>query len=173
MLGAAKLHGAGQVELRIKSKKLPGAHQAVDLIVALFFQELFPQKKRIGVGSQTKNAAAHIFQFLMIIAADGGTDKTDRIFPDVVLTYESVMPAAVYKSERSRRQLIGGVDVCRIVAVEFPGAFCRMQQAEGIQARDFLRKRRCDGDLPSAEQIRKAFAEIIIPPVNILKVIGE
>ena len=85
------------------------------------------------------------------------------MFTGGVLTYESVMPAAVYKSERSRRQLIGGVDVCRIVAVEFPGAFCRMQQAEGIQARDFLRKRRCDGDLPSAEQIRKAFAEIIIP----------
>ena len=95
----------------------------------------------LGIRSQAENTSAHVFQFLAVIAADGGTDETDRIFPYVVLAEEFMMPAAVYESESARRKIIGGMDVCGIVAVEFSGALCRMQQAESIQACDFLRKR--------------------------------
>ena len=80
---------------------------------------------------------------------------------------------AVNKSKCAFCQFVCGIYLCRCVTKQFANTFGSMDKTKCIKICSFVGKRRCNGYFAAAEQIRKAFAEVVGAGISSLKIVGE
>ena len=102
------------------------------LIISLRFLQFFPDRKKVGIGAELKNATAKRFQLLVVIACYRRAHKANGIFPYIMAADQLVIGMTVDKGKASFGKIVGSVNLCCIVIVKRPGSFGGVQQTVSI-----------------------------------------
>ncbi len=133
MIRACLLDGAHQIELCEKRHKVTGAHHAVHLVVGVISQHLFPCCQHIRIVVKFKNKITHAAYFLQMVLEHGSADKTDGVFPDIVLADQLMVFAAVHDGERAFCEVVARIDSICVLAEEPASAAGRVHEAQGVE----------------------------------------
>lgn len=108
-----------------------------------------------------------------MVLEHGSADKTDGVFPDIVLADQLMVFAAVHDGERAFCEVVARIDSICVLAEEPASAAGRVHEAQGVEICRLVGEGWGDRDTFVAVLARQAAAECIVPAIGILEVIGQ
>lgn len=173
MIRSCLFDRAHQIELREKCHKVTCAHHTMDLIICVISQHLFPCCQHIRIVVKFKDEFPHTAYSLQVVFKDSSAHKTDGIFPDIVLTDELMVFAAVDDGERAFCEVVASIDSVCIFTVESPGTFGCVHEAQSVEICRLVGEGGGDRYALVAVLAGQAAAECIIPAIGSIEIIGQ
>lgn len=173
VVGTGSLDSTHQIKLREESHERTRTDNAVELVVHVGSQDLFPCSQDIRIFVKSVDKVSQYMYFLKIVFQRRGAHKADCVLPDIMLADELVIFAAVDECQCAFGEIIASADTVGIFAEQPSDAPGRVYDAERIKVCRLVGKRGCDGHILMAQFIRKVIAEIVVSIISIFKVIRQ